>query len=163
MKKYLFWIVLTLVVLAGAWYWWKQKPKGDSATDTTRKDTDKSNTTTNTTAATTASNTSGNYLDKNCGGFDTVWKKFGDPKETFFRNQWLGPNFKCQTALAQYILNKKENAGLVVDGEYGPASKAAVKKVFGKEQINLSELDVKYKLTPIVTGEDIMSNILPNW
>lgn len=153
LKKYGFWIVLTLVVLGGAWYWWNNNKPTTKKDEETKDTKNPANTAAATTA--TASNASGNFFDKNCGGLDAVLKKFEDPKETFFRNQWLGdPKFKCQTALAQHILNLKEKAGLVVDGDYGPASKAAVKKVFGKEQVNLNDFDVKYKLTKIVVGND---------
>jgi len=162
-KKYIFWVVLALVIIgAGVYYWWSQKPPGN-------KEEEKPPVIPNTNMNTNPSSSAGgnNPVWSECLSETNAWNKFWDyQKETFFRNQTLSlanrSRNKCQTALLQTILNKQAGAKLTVDGDYGSKTEAAVMAVFNKKTINLNYVDQKYKITKLYGGSAGVSNI-PSW
>lgn len=161
-KKYLFWVVLALVIIgAGAYYWWTQKPP------VSEEEENKAPVIPAPTPNPPTSGGGNNPVWSDCLSETNAWNKFFDyQKETFFRNQPLSlanrSRNKCQTALLQSILNKQAGAKLAVDGDYGSKTEAAVMAVFNKKTITLNDVDQKYKITKLYGGSAGGINI-PSW
>lgn len=170
LKKNWFWVLLIVVVIGGVWYWRKNMSNTNSndksSDDEAKTPANPNPSPVNTTASNTTTKPQGDYIDTQCGGILQVKKYFWEnkgPNGEQFLNQPLSlenrSKNKCATALLQRFLNHYEKAGLVVDGDFGKATEAAVLKTFGKNKVNLFEVAVKYRLMQQDKGKDTYSMV----